>query len=238
MIGYDRYMSKKSSRPPSHPINQWVRDALAHANLSQTKLASRLHARGAITNDDRSIVNKMTIDRDVSADEMIAISDETGFPPFKYPAPTSATSLRTVKVAGFVQAGHWAETWEWGYDDQYDVAVRGTPQLAGFNLYAAETRGPSMNKRWPEGTVVVFTRVEETGEMPEVGRRYVVQRRRGNDEAEFTVKLLHRDAEGKLWLVPESDDPRHQSALSVEDGDGSEDEVAIIGRVHFAVTKE
>lgn len=231
-------MPKKSARQPAAPINQWVRDALAHASISQSKLASLLYARRVISNDDRSIVNKMTLDRDVSADEMMAIAEETNFPAPMLDTPSGSGDLRIVTVAGYVQAGHWAETWEWDDDEKYEVAVRGSSQLASFKLFAAETRGPSMNKRWPEGTVVVFTRVEETGEMPIAGKRYVVQRRRGGTgEAEFTVKLLHRDSEGKFWLVPESDDPRYQAAISVDD-DNSDDEIAIIGRVHFAVTRE
>lgn len=118
------------------------------------------------------------------------------------------------------------------------MAVPADPLLEGFKLYAAETRGPSMNKRWPEGTVVVFTNVEETGEMPTKGRRYVVERRRLGGDAEHTVKLLVQDADGKYWLMPESDDPRFQAPISVDEGTGDGDVVTIIGRVRYAVSRE
>lgn len=146
--------------------------------------------------------------------------------------------VRTVRVAAHVQAGQWAETWEWPDDDQYEVAVPDEPQLAAFKLFAAETRGPSMNRRYPERTVVVFTDVDETHESPVPGKRYVVQRLRADGQREHTVKLLHRDEDGKLWLVPESTDPLFQSPISLEDGTNDGDVVAIIGRVHFAVTRE
>ena len=152
--------------------------------------------------------------------------------------PASAMNLRTVTVAAHVQAGQFAETWEWNEGDQYQVAVPVDPLLDGFKLYAAETRGPSMNKRWPEGTVVVFTNVEETGEMPTKGRRYVVERRQLGGEAEHTVKLLVQDADGKFWLMPESDDPRFQAPISVDEGTGDGDIVTIIGRVRYAVSRE
>lgn len=151
---------------------------------------------------------------------------------------TESLNLRPVTVAAHVQAGQFAEAWEWNEGDQYQVAVPVDPQLEGFKLYAAETRGPSMNKRWPEGTVVVFTNVEETGEMPTKGRRYIVERRRMGGDVEHTVKLLVQDADGKFWLMPESDDPRFQAPISVDEGTGDGDIVTIIGRVRFAVSRE
>lgn len=150
----------------------------------------------------------------------------------------SAQDLRTVTVAAHVQAGLFAEAWEWNEADQYTVAVPADPVLDGFRLYAAETRGPSMNKRWPEGTVVVFTNVVETREAPIAGKRYVVERKHLGGDAEHTVKLLTKDREGRFWLMPESDDPRFQAPISVEDGTGDGDTVTIIGRVRYAVSRE
>lgn len=147
------------------------------------------------------------------------------------------SGLRRVTVKAHVQAGYWAEAWEWEDDQAYDVFVPDVPELHGFRLFAAETRGPSMNRRWMEKTVVVFTDVEETMEAPIPGKRYIVERTRLGGEAEHTVKLLHQDGEGKFWLMPESDDPRFQMPISVEDGVEGET-VAIIGRVHFAVSRE
>lgn len=153
-----------------------------------------------------------------------------------YVPPNSG--LRKVVVAAHVQAGHWAETWEWSDDEHYPVYIPDIPELRGFRLHAAETRGPSMNKRYPERTVVVFTDVEETMETPIPGKRYIVERRRVSGESEHTVKLLHADANGELWLMPESDDPRFQTPISVKEGTGDGDVVAIIGRVHFSVVRE
>ncbi len=146
--------------------------------------------------------------------------------------------LRRVVVAAHVQAGVWSESWEWDHSEQYDVYVPDEPQLKSIRLYGAETRGPSMNRRYPERTVLVFGNLQETMEQPIPGKRYIIERRRTDGTTEHTVKLLHMDADGKYWLVPESDDLRFQSPISVEDGTGEDDEVVIIGRVFFAVSRE
>jgi hypothetical protein len=147
-------------------------------------------------------------------------------------------NVRMVTVAAYVQAGYWAEQWEWTDDEQYQVGVPDDPTLRSVRLYAAETKGPSMNRRWPEGTSVVFTNVMETEESPMPGKRYVVERTRSDGQREHTVKLLHRDDAGKFWLVPESTDPLFQSPISVELGSEEGDEVRIVGRVRFAVVRE
>jgi hypothetical protein len=151
---------------------------------------------------------------------------------------SSPPGLRRVQVAAHIQAGLWAESWEWNEDSQYSVYIPDDPEFQGFRLFAAEARGPSMNKRYPERTVLVFNDVQETHEQPIPGKRYIVERRKPGGEAEHTVKLLHMDEDGKHWLLPESDDPRFQSAISIEDGTGDEDVVIIIGRVCYAVSKE
>lgn len=149
-------------------------------------------------------------------------------------APEGA--VRPVSVTGFVQAGYWAETWEWAIDDQYTVAIPDDPPLRPFKLHAAETRGPSMNKRYPEKTVLVFTDMIETHEQIEIDKRYIVERERSDGMREATVKKLWRDEAGKLWLVPESDDPRFQESIPLEGGE--DDTIRIVGRVRYAVSRE
>ncbi|ESY75536.1 hypothetical protein X740_31010 [Mesorhizobium sp. LNHC221B00] len=143
---------------------------------------------------------------------------------------------RMVTVKGFVQAGEWAETWEWGEDDQYTVPVPDEPSLRHYTLHAAQTRGPSMNRRYPEGTVLVFTDIIETQSDIQIGKRYIVERQRADGLREATVKTLWRDDAGRVWLLPESDDPLFQQPIPIE---GSEDDtVRIVGRVRFAVSRE
>tara|TARA_R110000751_G_scaffold146094_8_gene249986 strand:- start:4054 stop:4632 length:579 start_codon:yes stop_codon:yes gene_type:complete len=149
---------------------------------------------------------------------------------------TDTKPLRSVRVRAYVQAGVWAESNEWEEERWYDVAVPNDPELAGYKLYGAETRGPSMNKRYPEGTVIVFTDAIETEEDVRVGSRYIVERERADGLREATIKTLIRDETGKYWLMPESTDPRHQQPIEI-DGDNG-DTVRMVGRVRYSVQRE
>lgn len=158
-----------------------------------------------------------------------------GVPPIEiYTAPSS---VRNVTVKAAVQAGVFSESSEWDQDAWYDVAVPADPQFAGIELFGAEVRGTSMNLRYPEGSVVVCTAPWDDREEPQPGKRYVVERRKLDGTVEVTVKLLHRDPEGGLWLMAESDDPRFKSAIEVN-GNDDDLEIRIIGRVRYAVTRE
>lgn len=146
------------------------------------------------------------------------------------------SQLRAVSVRQFIEAGAWSESSVWDQDDWYEVAVPDDDAFRHFSLYGAETRGPSMNKRYPEGSALIYTSIIETGEIPKVGRRYIVETERPDGLREATVKTLWRDDAGELWLLPESTDPRHQQPIKVANGDGNI--VRIVGRVVFAVSRE
>lgn len=60
-------------------MNQWVRDALETAGLSQQALGYAL-TRAGVGNFDRSIVQKMTVSRRITMDEAAAIAEITGHP--------------------------------------------------------------------------------------------------------------------------------------------------------------
>ncbi|MEH6721316.1 MAG: LexA family transcriptional regulator [Aurantimonas endophytica] len=151
---------------------------------------------------------------------------------------TEPSNVRTVTVKAAVQAGVFSESSEWpDHDDWYEVAVPNDPQFAGVEMFGAEVRGPSMNRRYPESSVVVCTAPWSDNEQPEPGKRYIVERRRLDGTVETTVKLLHRDPEGGLWLLAESDDPRFQRPIPIE-GDTDGEEIRVIGRVRYAVTRE
>lgn len=216
-------------------LSDWLRKSLVHSGVSQSELARQMTEELRRTYA-RSAIHKMVAgDRRIRADELVAMTKILKSPP---PGSETVPRLRTVRVAAHVEAGYFSENWEWPYDEQYDVAVPVDPVLDNFTLYAAETRGPSMNRRWPEKTVVVFTNVMETEESPIPGKRYVVERTRADGKQEHTVKLLHQDERGAFWLVPESNDPLFQEAISVESGTMDGDEVRIVGRVRYSVSIE
>ncbi|MCP4070785.1 MAG: phage repressor [Hyphomicrobiales bacterium] len=150
-----------------------------------------------------------------------------------HPVPAG---VRLVTVKSHVEAGFWDESVQWTEDRWYLVPVPADDKFSNVSLYGAETRGPSMNKIYEEGTVLVYDNIHETQEELISGKRYIIERVDAGDDRECTVKTLHRDPEGAYWLVPESDDPRFQEPLRVNGDEG--ETIRIIGRVRYRVSEE
>lgn len=150
-----------------------------------------------------------------------------------------APQLRTVRVVGRVQAGEWAESYEWNDpEDGYDVAVPDAEDLRGIRLFALEVRGPSMNKLYPDGSVIVVASIFDTEEELASGTHYAVERIRPDGFREATVKTFEVDGRGRKWLVPESTEPGF-APIALDGDDFEEDEtVQALGRVVWSVRRE
>lgn len=147
-----------------------------------------------------------------------------------------AHKMRFVTVKQSVAAGVWSESPLWPEDEWYDVPVPDDPELRRFTLYGAENSGPSMNRRYPDGSALIYTSMLETRESFEAGKRYIVEIERPDGLREATVKQLWRDDGGKLWLLPESTDPRYQQPIPLEGENG--DTIRLVGRIRYAVQRE
>lgn len=169
----------------------------------------------------------------LNADKLKKYADALGVEPHDLLAADNEG--RMVTVTGFVQAGYFAETCELDEADQYDVPVPNDLNLRSYTLHGAETRGNSMNKRFPEGTAIIFTNQIETQEDVEVGAYYIIEKERADGMREATIKRLHMADDRSLWLVPESDDPRYQESIPVNGDEG--DTVRVVGRVRYAVER-
>jgi len=152
------------------------------------------------------------------------------------PPQPDRSKIRLVTVKSHVEAGFWKESVQWADDKWYTVPVPADNKFSNVSLYGAETRGPSMNKIYEEGTVLIYDNIHETQEALISGRRYIIERIDASGERECTVKTLHRDPEGAYWLVPESDDPRFQKPLRVNGEEG--ETIRIVGRVRYRVSEE
>lgn len=204
-----------------------IRERREELQLSQSDLADRIGIHWQSVSRAENGRTALS----ASKQEQYALALETTVEDLFQPKP-----FRTVRVKGYVQAGHWAETWELDDSDQYEVPLPYDPQFDGLTLHAAELRGPSMNRRWPEGTALVFADAIESGEDLLLGKRYIVERLRADGLREATVKTLWRDEAGKVWLLPESNDPRFQEPIAVEGNEN--DTIRIVGRVRYAVSRE
>lgn len=205
-----------------------IKELMRERNLSRDDVAAGIEAHPITVS--KLISGKMNL----TQDWMDRFSKVFGVPPEQI--ITAPSTTRVVKVRSHVEAGAWEAHAEWPEDEWYSVAIPDDPIYRTLELFGSETRGPSMNRRYPERTVLVHTSFIGAGERLEPGKRYIVERERPDGTRETTVKTLSRDAEGKLWLMPESTDPRFQTPIPIDDD--LEAIVRVIGRVIYSVQRE
>ncbi|MCL1496233.1 hypothetical protein CO583_01745 [Parasaccharibacter sp. TMW2.1882] len=141
---------------------------------------------------------------------------------WKGPLPKGASvkripgvKIRLIPVIGAVQAGVFSEALEVPDDERYSVSYPtddGYP--ASLNRYALEVKGQSMNRVFPEGSVVCVIDYSELGRPPETGDFAVVRRRDPyGPGVEATIKALQILDDGSACLWPQSTDPNFQQPI-------------------------
>lgn len=118
-----------------------------------------------------------------------------------------------VPVLGYVQAGKWREAIEWPPDTWYGVTVPAHPRYPSAERFALEVRGNSMNRLYPERTILICVRFYDIAREPQPGDKVICLRRDRYGEFEATVKEYQRDEQGRHILWPRSDDPEHQAPI-------------------------
>jgi transcriptional regulator with XRE-family HTH domain len=163
-------------------------------------------------------------------DQIVALADLAGETPQQFAFGQQVNeelTLQLVFVVGAVQAGHWVEAVEWNRDEWYSVSLPPHPQYPEIKRFGLEVRGPSMNRVFPEGSVVECIRFEDLGEEPKPDDYVVVERHRADGCIEATVKkLVVMDDEP--WLVPESDHPAFQRPIKLRNGHEDDVETVVI----------
>lgn len=176
------------------------------------------------------------------ADAVQASMDEIeGRPQFR--------QTRQIRVVGAVQAGVFKEAMEYDAADQYTVSFP-VGDYDNKKVFALEVRGTSMDREYPEGTILYVLPVYELDDDIKSGDHVIVERRRPDGLIEATCKEYVVDAQsGDVWLWPRSDDPLHQQPIHlpidleaagrVPPAYTPRDEIAITGVVigHFTPRK-
>lgn len=206
-----------------------IKELMRERNLSRDDVADGIDAHPITVS--KLISGKMKL----TTEWMDKFAKVFNVPPEQIIAAAPANTRR-IRVRSYVEAGVWADHHEWPEDDWYEVAIPDDPRFRTIELVGAETRGPSMNRRYPERTVLVHTDIFAHPEPLEIGKRYIVERERPDGLRETTVKTLERDESGKLWLMPESTDPRFQSPIPIDDD--LDALIRVIGRVVYSVQRE
>ena len=128
----------------------------------------------------------------------------------------SAAAMDVVFVQGAVQAGVWHAALEWDASDWYGVTVPQSRKHPGRQRFGLEVRGTSMDRHYPDGTVVLVIKFDAIGRLPRPGDHVVVlQRSRNGAEWEATLKEYDRDAGGRHLLWPRSTDPDFQVPIII-----------------------
>lgn len=204
------------------PMSQWVESAMTHAALSQADLARRLQERLRV-DFDRSKVNKIVIDkRKVSAEEMLAIEEITGFP-----APAALRDERSSKVGPKLLQVPLLDSVAAGKlkSPSSQIPVEDVPLLAFADLgrgefFALKVDGDSMDRISPEGSTIVVNKADR---QLISGRCYVFAHR-----GETTFKMWQGGEHEHL--APYSTNPIHKPIFLKRKSD-----MEVIGRVKRTV---
>lgn len=201
---------------------QWVEAAIAHAEIDQAELARRLAER-LRADFDRSKVNKIVLSRrKVSADEMLAIEEITGFPApaALRAAPTKASKrVHEIPVLDNVTAGKLRAP-------SSQIPVQDVPLLAFADLgrgdfFALTVEGDSMDRISPDGSIIV---VNQADRQLVAGKAYVISQR-----GEATFKTWRPDPPR---FAPYSTNPIHEPIFVKSK---AEAEKLVVGRVKRTV---
>lgn len=136
--------------------------------------------------------------------------------PDSTPTPNEVPAGAVLVAKGFVQAGCWKNSNELPADEWISVSSHNA-----YSQYPHVTalliQGDSMDKWFPQGTIIIVAPVLDYG-VPESGDFVVVWRRCTDGFYEWTVKEYRIDAAG-AWLVPHSSNLHYQPQL-LPKGDG------------------
>lgn len=133
---------------------------------------------------------------------------------------------RFVPLLGVVQAGVWAEIPEQQPEPEEMLPIL-LPGFEGAQLYALRVRGSSMDKFYPDNSLVIVCPAVEIGVRD--GDHVVVRRKRGM-LVETTIKEIAQE-KGGIALWPRSFDPNFQDPIrlqSVRDADEGPEVIAVV----------
>lgn len=147
------------------------------------------------------------------------------------PVATSDFNAKMIRVYGELCAGSWREATEWDYEDTYETPAILDPDMPPYPLKGYRVVGTSMNKIYPNGSVVFAAATISNGLNPKSGDHVLVSRRNKRGQYEASLKVYVVNPDGSQWLWPDSHDPEHQAPLQYKQ---DAEEVVITGVVQGA----
>ena len=137
-------------------------------------------------------------------------------------APQAASPMvggLSAPLVGVVQAGAFCDALS--FEDQgmqldllhFALPPNLTSQLAVYDAVskvAFEVRGDSMDRIYPDGSLLLCLPFAELGRAPRAGERVIIQAVMPDGHYEATVKTI-RIVENAIWACPESSNPAHNA---------------------------
>lgn len=153
-------------------------------------------------------VNPSVLLRHISSQSDVLLGDAMPYRP---------ENMATIPVVGAVQAGVFTEALEWDAGRRYNIQI---PIDDGYPIelsrYALEVKGESMNRIFPDGSLVSVVDFSVLGRPPETGDYVVVMRRDSHGPGfEATIKALQIREDGSACLWPQSNDPNFQQPFII-----------------------
>ena len=205
-----------------------LKDVLREAGHPQEWLAEQLGVHWQTVNRWANSKPEITWSQAVEIAQVLDIDPLAVFAPM--------AALRRIRVAGALQAGVWTEGFDWPDEDCYEIGIPDRREYDAMMLYGAEVRGESMNQIYPPGTIVVIERRTFGPRDLLPGSRYHVEIQRRDATVENTLKRVKASGDGRLWLIPESDDPSFQAPIQIDATNG--EHVSAVGRVIYSLRAE
>lgn len=126
--------------------------------------------------------------------------------------------MKIIRLIGNVQAGIFQMPLEeQPYDGEW-ISIPLDDGIMKCRPYALKVMGPSMNRVYAEGTVLVCCHLEDLQEEPISGKRYIIEDQNEFGQVEVTVKEFVIDENGRPWAWPRSSDPAWQEPVALDVG--------------------
>ena len=144
---------------------------------------------------------------------------------------SSVEPFESIPVMGEVAAGVWREVQFQSQEPLFALPLIPTYREWKLHVIGAVVRGESLNRVARDGDILIIESVAQTGHTPRENDLVLAERSRDQGGIfEVTAKRLVGSK-----LVPDSDDPRYQEAITI--GEHENETMQIIGIVHFVVRR-
>ena len=132
-------------------------------------------------------------------------------------AGNQLSGTMTIVVSCNVMAGSWLSSLEWEPEDRYEVTVPETHRYPGVERHASEVLGHAMNRVYPDGSVVVWVKYEDTDEPLNTGSHYIIVRKNNDGLLEQSVRSFTKDHLGNEYFVSETTEKGLEESIPYND---------------------